>query len=55
MEFALKNLPKVEFEKPKGLYTYNIVKTSGRLARSTTPEDQVTSTIMAVKLDEYDD
>jgi penicillin-binding protein 1A len=54
MEFALKNLPKVEFEKPKWLYTYNIVKSSGRLARSDTPEDQVVSTIMAVKLDEYD-
>lgn len=54
MEFALKNLPKLEFEKPKWLFTYNIVKSSGRLARSDTPEDQTVSTIMAVKLDEYD-
>lgn len=55
MEFALKKLPKEEFEKPKDLYTYNITKTSGKLATENTPKDQVVSTIMAVKLEEYDD
>jgi penicillin-binding protein 1A len=54
MEFALKNLPKKEFEKPKWLYTYNIVKSSGLLAKSDTPEDQIVSTIMAVELKHYD-
>ncbi len=54
MDFALKNLPKEEFPKPKNLYTYNIVKSSGRLATWETPPDQITSTIMAVKLDSYD-
>ena len=55
METALKALPKEEFKKPKDVYTYNIVKTSGKLATKNTPESQVISTIMAVKLDEYDD
>lgn len=55
MEFALKKLPKEEFQKPKDLYTYNITKTSGKLATENTPKDQVVSTIMAVKLEEYDD
>lgn len=55
MEFALAELPKAEWEKPKDLYTYNIVKTSGKLAAKDTPKDQVVSTIMAVKLEEYDE
>jgi membrane carboxypeptidase/penicillin-binding protein len=54
MEFAHSSLPKEEFEKPKNLYTYNIVKSSGLLASSDTPSELVTSTIMAVKLDKYD-
>lgn len=54
MEFAHKNLPKEEFVKPKNLFTYNIVKSSGLLARSDTPQELITSTIMAVKLDTYD-
>lgn len=55
MEFALKDLPKVEWKKPEWIYTYNIAKTSGKLATKNTPEDQVVSTIMAVKLNEYDE
>ncbi len=55
MEFALKDLPKADWKKPEGLYTYNIVKTSGKLATKNTPEGQSISTIMAVKLDQYDD
>lgn len=55
MEFALKDLPKADWKKPEGLYTYNIVKTSGKLATKNTPEGQSVSTIMAVKLDQYDD
>jgi penicillin-binding protein 1A len=55
MEFALKNLPKEEFEKPKTLFTYNIVKTSGKLATENTPKNQIISTVMAMKLTEYDE
>lgn len=55
MDFALKKLPKEEFEKPKDIFTYNIAKTSGKLASENTPKDQVVSTLMAVKLTEYDD
>ncbi|MBX9808950.1 transglycosylase domain-containing protein [Candidatus Gracilibacteria bacterium] len=54
MTFALKDLPKEEFKKPKDLYTYNISKISGYLATKDTPQDLVRSTIMAVKLDTYD-
>ena len=55
MEFALKDLPSVDWEKPKDIYTYNIVKTSGKLATKDTPKDQTVSTIMAVKFDDYDE
>jgi penicillin-binding protein 1A len=55
MEFALKDLPKTDWKKPEGLYTYNIAKTSGKLATKNTPAEQTVSTLMAVKLDEYDD
>lgn len=55
MEFALKDLPKAEWKKPEWVYTYNIVKTSGKLATKDTPKDQTVSTIMAVKFDDYDD
>lgn len=55
MEFALNDLPKAEWTKPKDVYTYNIVKTSGKLATKSTPEDQTISTIMATKLTEYDE
>ncbi len=55
MEFALADLPKAEWKKPEWIYTYNIAKSSGKLAGKSTPEDQVVSTIMAVKLDEYDE
>lgn len=54
MDFALKKLPKEDFTKPKDIYSYNIVKTSGRLATNETPEDQIVSTMMANKLTEYD-
>lgn len=54
MTYALKDLPKEEFKKPNGVYTYNISKLSGLLATKDTPEDMVRSTIMAVKLDTYD-
>lgn len=55
MEFALKDLPKEDWKKPDGVYSYTIAKLSGKLATDTTPEDQKVSTIMAVKLDEYDE
>lgn len=54
MTFALKDLPKEDFKKPKDVYTYNISKTSGYLATKDTPSDLVRSTFMAVKLDTYD-
>jgi penicillin-binding protein 1A len=54
MEFVLKDLPKVEFKKPKDVYTYDIVKTSGKLATKDTPKDQIVTTIMATKLTDYD-
>ncbi len=54
MTYALKDLPKEEFKKPKDVYTYNISKLSGLLATKDTPVDMVRSTIMAVKLDTYD-
>ncbi len=54
MTYALKDLPKEEFKKPKNIYTYNISKLSGYLATADTPEDMVRSTLMAVKLDTYD-
>lgn len=54
MTFALKDLPKEDFKKPKDIYTYNISKTSGYLANKDTPSDLVRSTLMAVKLDTYD-
>ena len=55
MEYALSELPKADWQKPKDIYSYNIVKTSGKLATKNTPEDQVVNTLMAVKFDEYDD
>jgi membrane carboxypeptidase/penicillin-binding protein len=55
MTFALKNLPKEDFKKPKNVYTYNIVKTTGKLATEKTPKSQVITTIMATKFDEYDE
>lgn len=55
MEFALKDLPKEDWKKPEGIYTYMIAKASGKLASEETPPDQKISTMMATKLDEYDD
>ncbi len=55
MEFALKDLPKIDWKKPEWLYTYSIVKTSGKLATRDTPKDQTISTIMAMKFDDYDE
>ncbi len=54
MEFAHKDLPKLDWKKPEWVYEYTIAKTSGRLASETTPEDQKVSTMMAFKLTEYD-
>ncbi len=54
MTFALKDLPKEEFKKPKDVFTYNISKLSGYLATKDTPQDLIRSTLMAVKLDTYD-
>ncbi len=54
MTFALKDLPKEEFSKPKDIYTYNISKVSGHLANKDTPKELVVSTIMAFKLETYD-
>lgn len=55
MEYALSKLPKKDWEKPDGIYTYTIVKSSGKLATEKTPPDQKISTIMAVKLTDSDD
>ena len=55
MDFALKGKDNTGWKKPSGLYTYNIVKSSGKLATSDTPADQIVSTLMAVKFDKYDD
>lgn len=55
MEFALKDLPKEEFKKPEGIYSYTIVKASGKLATDSTPDEQKISTIMAVKFNQYDE
>ncbi len=54
MEFAHKDLPKEDWKKPDGVYSYVIAKASGKLATTDTPDDQKISTIMAVKLTEYD-
>lgn len=54
MTFALKDLPKEDFVKPDGIYSYNISKLSGHLATKDTPADLVRSTIMAVELKTYD-
>ncbi len=54
MTYALKDLPKEEFKKPKDIYTYNISKLTGYLATKDTPADLVRSTLMAVKLETYD-
>lgn len=54
MEFAHKNLPKEDWKKPEGIYTYTISKTSGKLATDSTPDSQKISTIMAVKLTDAD-
>ncbi len=55
MEFAHKDLPKEEFQKPEGVYTYTIAKVSGKLSTKDTPKEQQLTTIMAVKLDAYDE
>lgn len=54
MDFALKNLPKEDWKKPDGVYSYTITKASGLLATDNTPSEQKISTIMAVKLEEAD-
>jgi penicillin-binding protein 1A len=54
MTYALHDMPKEEFKKPTGVYSYDISKLSGLLATKDTPADMVRSTIMAVKLDTYD-
>lgn len=54
MTYALKDLPKEEFKKPDGVYTYSISKLSGNLATKDTPENLIRSTIMAVKLTQVD-
>lgn len=54
MEFSHKNLPKEDWKKPEGIYTYTISKTSGKLATDSTPDSQKISTIMAVKLTDAD-
>ena len=55
MTYALQSLPNVDFKKPKDIYTYNIVKTSGKLATKDTPPDQVVTTVMATQLNAYDE
>ena len=54
MEFAHKDLPKMDWKRPEGVLEYTIARTSGRLASEDTPESQRVSTIMAVKLTESD-
>lgn len=54
MEFANKDLPKEDWKAPDGVFTYTISKTSGKLASDSTPDSQKVSTIMAVKLTDYD-
>jgi penicillin-binding protein 1A len=54
MTFAHKDLPKEDFRKPDGIYSYDISKLSGHLATKDTPRDLVRSTIMAVELKTYD-
>ncbi len=54
MEYAHKDLPKLDWKRPDWVYDYTIVKTSWRLATESTPENQKISTIMAVKLTEVD-
>jgi penicillin-binding protein 1A len=54
MTFALKDLPKAEFQKPSSVYASNISKLSGLLATKDTPEDVVRSNITAVKIEWYD-
>lgn len=55
MEFALTDLPKADWQKPKDVYAYNIVKSSGKLATKNTPEWQTVSTLMAVQFNQYDE
>ncbi len=54
MEFAHKDLPKEDWKKPDGVYSYVIAKASGKLATAETPDEQKITTITAVKLTEYD-
>jgi penicillin-binding protein 1A len=54
MEYAHKDLAKLDWKRPEWVYDYTIVKSSGRLAGESTPESQKISTIMAVKLSEID-
>lgn len=54
MDFALKDKWNNWWKKPTWVYSYNIVKSSGKLATEETPKEQVVSTIMAVKFDTYD-
>jgi penicillin-binding protein 1A len=54
MDFALKDKWNTWWKKPTWVYSYNIVKSSGKLATEETPKEQVVSTIMAVKFDTYD-
>ena len=55
MTFALKDLPKENWKKPDGVYTFTIVKSSGKLATETTPDEEKISTMMSTKATEYDD
>lgn len=55
MEFAHKSLPKEDWKEPEWVYKYTIVKSSGRLAIESTPDDQKIQTIMAVKLAQSDE
>ncbi|GAB0174437.1 MAG: hypothetical protein HHAS10_03160 [Candidatus Altimarinota bacterium] len=55
MEFAHKSLAKEDWKEPEGIYKYTIVKSSGRLAIESTPDDQKIQTIMAVKLTQADE
>ena len=47
MSFALKDKPKSDFEKPKGIKSVQISKLSGKLPSKSTPENMVTTDIFA--------
>jgi hypothetical protein len=54
MEYAHKDLKKEDWKKPDSVLDVTIVKSSGLLPTSSTPESQKTTTIMAIKPSDSD-